>query len=68
MLEDSILETFSQRKRMKTIIIGLLAIFLAVIAQVAFIGINGLTLFSIPTTIYLGFEVIEKLTENKSNC
>ena len=53
---------------MKAIIIGLLAIFIAVIAQVAFIGINGLTLFSIPATIFWGFEVIEKLTENKSNC
>jgi hypothetical protein len=52
----------------KTIIIGLLAIFFAIIAQIAFIGINGATLISIPTTIYLGFEVIEKMTENKSNC
>ena len=62
------LKTNNQRKRMKTIVIGLLTIFLAVIAQVAFIGINGLTLFSIPATIFWGFEVIEKLTENKSNC
>jgi hypothetical protein len=53
---------------MKTIIIGLLAIFVAIIAQIALIGVNGLTIISIPTTIYLGFEVIEKLTENKSNC
>jgi hypothetical protein len=53
---------------MKTIIIGLLAIFVAIIAQIAFIGVNGLTIISIPTTIYFGFEVIEKLTENKSNC
>jgi hypothetical protein len=53
---------------MKTIIIGLLAIFVAILAQIAFIGVNGLTIVSIPTTIYLGFEVIEKLTENQSNC
>lgn len=53
---------------MKTIIFGLLAIFLAIIAQIAFIGINGLTILSIPATIFWGFEIIEKLTENQSNC
>lgn len=68
MCVDLILELFNQRKRMKTIIIGLLAIFVAIILQIAVIGVCGITLISIPTTIYLGFEVIEKLTENKSNC
>ena len=68
MCVDLILELFNQRKRMKTIIIGLVAIFVAIIAQIAVIGVCGITLISIPTTIYLGFEVIEKLTENQSNC
>ena len=68
MCVDLILELFNQRKRMKTIIIGLLAIFVAIILQIAVIGVCGITLISIPTTIYLGFEVIEKLTDNKSNC
>ena len=53
---------------MKTIIIGLLAIFVAIIVQIAVIGVCGITLISIPATIFWGFEVIEKLTENKSNC
>lgn len=68
MCVDLILELFNQRKRMKTIIIGLVVIFVAIIAQIAVIGVCGITLISIPTTIYLGFEVIEKLTENQSNC
>ena len=46
---------------MKTFI-GLTAIFFAVIAQIALIGVNGLTLVSVPLTIFLGFEVIEKVT------
>lgn len=45
---------------MKTIIIGLIIIALAVIAQATFIGLNGLTLITIPMTIYLGFEAIDK--------
>ena len=44
------------------------ATILAALAQIAFIGINGLTLISIPITLFLGLEIIEKLTENKSNC
>ena len=53
---------------MKTIIISLLVIALAVIAQIAFIGINGLTIISIPATIFWGVEILEKLTENESEC
>ena len=52
---------------MKTFI-GLLAIIVAICAQIAFIGLNGLTLISIPLTIFLGFEVLERLTEKQSNC
>lgn len=48
---------------MKKQIIVCVAIILAVLAQIAFIGINGLTLLSIPITLYLGLEVIEKITE-----
>lgn len=47
---------------MKTLAI-LCATICAVLAQVIFIGINGITILSIPTTIFLGFEVLEKLTE-----
>lgn len=50
---------------MKTIIIGLVAILVAIALQVAFIGINGLTIVSIPLTMYLGFHVIEKLTNEE---
>jgi hypothetical protein len=40
---------------------------LAIIAQVAIIGLNGLTLISIPTTLFLGIEVADKLrTSTKS--
>lgn len=52
---------------MKTFI-GLVAIIMAVCAQVALIGLNGLTLVSIPMTLYLGFELLEKVTDNTSNC
>lgn len=52
---------------MKTFI-GLLAIIMAVCAQVALIGLNGLTLISIPMTIYLGIEVLDKVTDTTSNC
>lgn len=45
---------------MKTIIIGLIAIMLAIIAQATLIGLNGLTVITIPMTIYLGFEAIDK--------
>ena len=53
---------------MKTILLTLAVIFLACVAQILIIGVNGLTIVSIPLTIFLGFEVLEKLTENKSNC
>lgn len=48
---------------MKTNIIGLTAIVLASVAQICLIGINGLTLFSIPLTIFLGLHTLEKLDE-----
>lgn len=48
---------------MKTNIIGLTAIVLASVAQIYLIGINGLTLFSIPLTIFLGLHTLEKLDE-----
>lgn len=34
-------------------------------AQVYFLGLNGLTLISIPMTIYLGLLTIEKVTEKE---
>ena len=49
---------------MKSILIALATI-VAVCAQTYFIGLNGLTLISIPMTIYLGLLVIEKVTEKK---
>jgi hypothetical protein len=47
---------------MKQIIIALATI-IGAVAQMCFIGINGLTLISIPLTIFLGLHVIEKVTE-----
>jgi len=49
---------------MKQILIALATI-LGAFAQMCFIGLNGLTLISIPMTIYLGLLVIEKITETK---
>lgn len=49
------------------IICGLGATLCAVLAQVAFIGLNGLTLVSVPLTIYLGVEILERLTEPQAN-
>ena len=49
---------------MKSIFIGI-ATFVAVCLQAYFLGLNGLTLISIPMTIYLGLLVIEKLTEQE---
>ena len=46
---------------MKRVIIGLAAILAAIIAQAHFIGLNGLTILTIPMTIYLGFSAIDKL-------
>ena len=48
---------------MKTNIIGLTAIILASVVQIYLIGINGLTIVSIPLTIFLGLHTMEKLEE-----
>ena len=48
---------------MKKDIIGITAITLATLAQIYLIGINGLTLISVPITIFLGLHVMEKLDE-----
>ena len=45
---------------MKTTIL-IIASILAVFAQVYFLGLNGLTLLTIPMTIYLGAEVLERI-------
>jgi uncharacterized membrane protein len=50
---------------MKQILIAIATI-VAACTQAYFLGLNGLTLISIPMTIYLGLEVIEKVTENKT--
>lgn len=44
-------------------IIVITTIIALIAAQIYLIGINGLTLVSIPVTIYLGLEVIEKITD-----
>ena len=49
---------------MKPILI-VVATIVAACTQAYFIGLNGLTLISIPMTIYLGLLVIEKVTEKK---
>ena len=49
---------------MKPISIAI-ATFIAVCLQIYFLGLNGLTLISIPMTIYLGLLVIEKETEKE---
>ena len=46
---------------MKRIFIGLAVILAAIIAQTYFLGVNGLTIITIPMTIYLGFSAIDKL-------
>lgn len=38
----------------------------AVIAQVTLIGLNGLTLLSIPLTLFLGLEVADRLAPSKT--
>lgn len=48
----------------KQIIICLVTIVLSLI-QAYFLGLNGLTIISIPLTIYLGLQVIEKITEKE---
>lgn len=50
---------------MKQTLIALVIIALSAI-QGLFIGLNGLTLISIPMTIYLGLLVIEKTTEEET--
>ena len=49
---------------MKQTLIALAIIALSAI-QGLFIGLNGLTIISIPITIYLGLLVIEKVTETE---
>jgi hypothetical protein len=46
-------------------ILTCVATILATIAEIYFLGINGLTCVSIPLTIYLGIEVIEKITQKE---
>lgn len=50
---------------MKKVIIGLSAILGAIIAQTAFIGLNGLTCLTIPMSLFLGFKAIDKALEKK---
>ena len=47
---------------MKQIIIAIITI-IAALAQICLIGINGLTLISVPLTIFLGLEVIDRTTK-----
>lgn len=49
---------------MKSIFISIATI-VAACMQVYFLGLNGLTLISIPMTIYLGILTIEKVTEKE---
>lgn len=49
---------------MKQTLIALVTIALSAI-QGLFLGLNGLTLISIPLTIFLGLEVIEKVTQKE---
>lgn len=51
---------------MKIVSIGLLAILGAIIAQSALLGLNGLTILTIPMTLYLGFCAIDKALQSKS--
>ena len=51
---------------MKKDIIGITATILASVAQISLIGINGLTLISVPMTIFLGLHVMEKLDERET--
>ena len=47
---------------MKQIIIAIITV-AAALAQICLIGINGLTLISVPLTIFLGLEVIDRTTK-----
>lgn len=55
---------FNHYTHMKPLFIAIATI-VAACAQAYFLGLNGLTLISIPMTIYLGLEVIEKVTEKE---
>lgn len=44
-------------------IIAFFALVGALVAQVYFLGISGLTLLSIPITLYLGLDILEYLGE-----
>ena len=50
---------------MKIVALGLVSILLAIIAQAHYLGLNGLTILTIPMTIYLGFEMIDKILPKK---
>lgn len=49
---------------MKPILIAIATV-VAALSQAYFLGLNGLTLVSIPMTIYLGLLVVEKVTEKE---
>ena len=52
---------------MRTTLIGLALTIAVAFAQYLILGLNGLTLLTIPLTIHLGFEVVEKLTKEDVN-
>lgn len=39
----------------------------AIIAQACILGLNGLTLLTIPMTLFLGLEVADRLAKNPTN-
>lgn len=51
---------------MKTFL-TLIATAIAVIVQTCVLGLNGLTLITIPMTIFLGIELADKLLKTKEN-
>ena len=51
---------------MKTFL-TLLATTCAIIAQTCVLGLNGLTLLTIPITLFLGLEVADRLAKNPTN-
>lgn len=55
----------SSYNTMKKVIIGLSAILGAIVAQSALLGLNGLTILTIPMTLFLGFKAIDKALEKK---
>ena len=50
---------------MKKAIIVMTATVLCCVAQVLLVGVNGLTLYSLPITLFLGIKGAEKLTEQE---